>query len=65
MTDTKIITEVIERIIPVVMADNSETAIRTYLKTALTKVFDEGFYQGTMNIIRGEYPELKLFEEAK
>jgi hypothetical protein len=61
----EIIDKTIDQIIPVVMADNSETAIRDYLKTALRKVYDEGYYRGTLNIIKAEYPELKLFKEVE
>jgi len=60
-----IINKIIDQIMPVVMADNSETAIRSYLKTVLTKLYDEGFYQGTLNVLKKEYPEMKLFKEVE
>ena len=54
------INETIDKIIPVIIADNSETAIKDYLKTALTELYDEGFYQGTLNVFKKEYPDIKL-----
>ena len=45
---------IMDRIMPVLEANNNPTNIEMYLKHELTKLYDEGFYQGTMNILTKE-----------